>query len=146
MSDRVPHSHPEPVKLKPKPWRDTGEAVKGLFFHEALSKEPGVKAFTLMLSRPVEALARSKGKHCLAWLHRRVVRQLKPLGGRYRAGAVPFLFAIEESDSGRLHIHGEISIGDFGPERRSIRALRRVFAPIRAALKAAGGNWDEDRD
>lgn len=142
----LPHSHPESVRLKPKAWRDTGEAVKGLFFHEALASEPGVKAFTLMLTRPVEALARSKGKHCLAWLHRRVVRQLKPLGERYTSGAVPFWFAIEESDKGRLHIHGEISIGDLGAEKRTIRSLRRIFAPIRAELKAAGGNWDFDRD
>jgi hypothetical protein len=59
---------------------------------------------------------------------------------------VPFWFAIEESRKGRLHIHGEISVGDIGPEKRSIRSLRRILAPIRKALKAAGGKWDEDRD
>jgi hypothetical protein len=142
----LPCTHPESYKPKPKPWRDTGEAVKGLFFHEALSGQPSVKGFTLMLSRPVERRAQAMGTHCLAWLHRRVVRQLRPLGGRFASGAVPFWLAIEESGKGRLHIHGEISIGHIYGEKRTIRALRRVFAPIRKALKAAGGKWDWERD
>jgi hypothetical protein len=142
----LPCTHPELRRLKPKAWRDTGEAVRGLFFHEALASEPSVKAFTLMLSRPVERAARAKGKHCLDWLHRRVVRQLRPLGGRHGGGAVPFWFVIEENSKGRLHIHGEISIGHVYGAKRTVRAVRRVFAPIRKALKGAGGKWDEDRD
>jgi hypothetical protein len=59
---------------------------------------------------------------------------------------VEFWFAIEESRAGRLHIHGEISIGRVYGEKRTVRALRRVFAPIRKALKSAGGTWDADRD
>lgn len=142
----LPCSHPELFKPKRKPWRDRGEEVRGLFFHKALESEPGVKGFTLMLSRPIEALARAQGKGCLAWLHKRVVRKLKRLGGCHRGGAVPFWFAIEESRAGRLHIHGEISVGHVYGEKRTVRALRRVFAPIRKALKAAGGEWDADRD
>ena len=142
----LPCTHPDLFKPKRKPWEYSGEEIWGLFFHKALESEPGVKGFTLMLSRPVEALARAKGKHCLRWLHQRVVRKLKRLGVRYSGGAVPFWFAIEESRTGRLHIHGEISIGDVGAEKRSIRSLRRVLAPIRTALKAAGGKWDADRD
>jgi hypothetical protein len=115
-------------------------------YHAALADEPNVKGFTLMLSKPVEALARSKGKHCLRWLHKRFVRALKPLGDRYMNGAVPFWFVIEESDKGRLHIHGEISIGDVALSGRSIRSLRRVLEPIRQAMKSAGGVWDFDRD
>jgi hypothetical protein len=141
----LPSTHPELAKQKPKPWRDTGEAVRGLFLHEAMASEPSVKGFTLMLSRDVEKRARAQGKHCLAWLHRRVVRQLKPLGERYKAGAVPFWFGIEESRRmsrrARLHIHGEISTGDVGAEKRSMRSLRRIVAPLRKALKAAGGKW-----
>lgn len=99
-----------------------------------------------MLSRPVEALARAKGKHCLAWLHRRVVRQLRSISVHYNGGAVPFWFAIEESDKGRLHIHGEIAVGPIETEGRSVRTIRRVLSPIRNALKAAGGAWDKGRD
>jgi hypothetical protein len=85
---------------------------------------------------------------------KRVVRQLKPLGERYRAGAVPFLFVIEESRRmsrrARLHVHGLISFGDVGAEKRSMRSLRRIVAPIRKALERAGGNWvpefENDRD
>jgi len=120
--------------------------VKGLFLHKALETEPSVKGFTLMLTRPVKALARAQGKPCLSWLHRKVVRQLKRLRGRYSGGAMSFWFAIEESREGRLHIHGEISIGHVYGEKRTVRALRRVFAPIRKALKAAGGQWEPDRD
>jgi len=120
--------------------------VRGLFFHGALAGQPNVKGFTLMLSRPVERLARAKGKSCLRWLHKRVERALRPLGGRYTGGAAPFWLAIEESRAGRLHIHGEISIGPVYGEKRTIRALRCVFAPIRKALKSAGGKWDVERD
>jgi hypothetical protein len=55
------------------------------------------------------------------------------------------MFVIEESRRmsrrARLHIHGEISIGGVGAEKRSMRSLRRIVAPIRKALKAAGGKW-----
>ncbi len=142
----LPCSHPDSAKRRQKPWRDRGEEIHGVFFHAALASEPSVKGFTLMLSRPAEQLARANGKHCLAWLHRRVVRQLRPLGDRYGGGAVPFWFAIEESRKGRLHIHGEVSVGDIGAEKRSVRSLRRILAPIRAALKSAGGAWDWERD
>lgn len=74
------------------------------------------------------------------------MRSYRPLGERYSGGAAPFWFAIEESRAGRLHIHGEISIGHVYGGKRTVRALRRVFAPIRNALKAAGGQWDADRD
>ena len=143
----LPSSHPDSFKPKRKPWRDSGEEVRGLFFHAALASQPNVKGFTLMLSRRVERLARAKGKHCLRWLHKRVERALRPLGGRYTGGVVPFWLAIEEGrKTGRLHIHGEISIGPVYGEKRTIRALRRVFAPIRKALKSAGGAWDWERD
>jgi hypothetical protein len=60
---------------------------------------------------------------------------------------VPFWFAIEEgSRTGRLHIHCEISIGDVGAEKRTLRSLRRILAPIRKALRSVGGKWDVDRD
>jgi hypothetical protein len=107
-----------------------------------------------MLSRDVEKRARAQGKHCLRWLRKRVERQLRLLGERYKAGAVPFMFVIEESRRlslrARLHIHGQISIGDVGAEKRSMKSLRRVVAPLRKALERAGGNWvpefENDRD
>jgi hypothetical protein len=141
----LPCSHPDLFKPKRKPWRDTGEEINGLLFHKAMESEPGVKGFTLMLSRPVEALARAQGKHCLRWLHKRVKQKLARLS-RARGCPVEFWFAIEESRAGRLHIHGEISIGHVYGEKRTVRALRRAFAPIRKALKSAGGTWDADRD
>jgi hypothetical protein len=143
----LPCTHPDSFKPKRKPWEHSGEEVRGLFFHKAMESEPSVKGFSLMLSRPVEALARAQGKHCVAWLHKRVVRQLKPLGERYSGGAVPFWFAIQEQPTtGRIHVHGEISVGPVYGEKRTVRALRRVFAPVRKALKAAAGTWDADRD
>lgn len=142
----LPCNNPDSRKPAPKPWRDVGEEVRGLFFHKAMEGEPNVKGFTLMLSRRVEALARSKGAECLAWLHKRLVRKLRPLGERYNAGAAPFWFTIEESRAGRLHIHGEISLGEIAGDYRTVRQIRRVLAPLRKALKAAGGQWDPDRD
>jgi hypothetical protein len=68
------------------------------------------------------------------------------LGERYGDGAVPFWFVTEEIRARRLHIHGDISIGHVYGELRTVRALRRVFAPIRKVLKAASGKWDADRD
>lgn len=60
---------------------------------------------------------------------------------------MPFWFTIEEGDEdGRLHIHGEISFGDIHCAGKTMRALRRILAPIREALKAASGEWDSDRD
>jgi hypothetical protein len=141
----LPCTHPDSFKPKRKPWEYSCDEIHGLFFHKAMESKPSVKGFTLMLSRPVEALARAKGKHCLRWLHRRVVRELTRLG-RARGCPVEFWFAIEESRAGRLHIHGEISVGHVYGEKRTVRALRRIFAPIRKALKSAGGKWNADRD
>jgi hypothetical protein len=118
---------------KPKQWRDVGEEVKGLFFHATIKSYPHVKGFTLRLSDHVESLARAKGRHCLAWLHRRVVRELKRAVCHPQAKPVPFWFAIEEADDGALHIHGEIA---FDPT---------LSDKVRTALKSAGGKWLEQR-
>ena len=76
--------------------------ARPLFPQSAGTREPSVKRLHLDAQPDsVEALARAKGKHCLAWLHRRLVRQLKPLGEHYSGGgAVPFWFAIEEAAPG----------------------------------------------
>jgi hypothetical protein len=138
----LPSTHHELPRKALKAWRDTGTAIKGLFLHEALASEPSVKAFTLMLSMDVEKHVRALGKHGLAWLHRRVVRQLRPLRDLCRAGAVPFVFVLEESRRmsrrARLHIHGEISMGPSVSERD--------VEKFRAALKRAGGNWVPEYD
>ena len=100
-----------------------------------------------MLSLPVEQLMRAKGKHALAWLHRRVVRQLRRLGGSYGGGVVLWWLAIQEQPStGRLHAHGEISLGHISIDGLSTRQVRRVCESLRNALKAAGGQWDAERD
>jgi hypothetical protein len=145
----LPISHPDTKRRKHPLWRDTGEKVRGLIFHETLAGEPKirVKAFTLMLSKPVEAQARFKGKNCLAWLHKRLVRQLRRVDSLYPSGDADFWFAIEEGErSGKLHLHGEIAIPLPPGEKHSVRDVRRVYAPIRTALKRAGGQWDEERD
>ena len=114
---------------KPKPWRDIHEDVRGLFFHTAIKATANHHGFTLRLSKRVETLARAKRKHCLAWLHRRVVRHLRLTVGAPEGVPVPFWFAIEEDDRGELHLHGEISVDP---------VLRKL---IRIALDDAGGNW-----
>lgn len=121
-----------PRSVAPKAWRDTHDDVRGLFYAVAIRIGGNVRKFDLNLSEEVEALARSQGKHCLAWLHRRVVRQLRRAPGASQGLSTPFWFAIEESDKGRLHIHGEIA---FEPHRVKI---------IREALKKAGGRWAGD--
>ena len=88
--------------LKPKPWRDLHEEVRGLFFHAAMKATPGLHGFTLRLSKHVEALARAQEKHCLAWIHRRVVRSLRTAVGAPGGLPVPFWFAIEENGEGSL--------------------------------------------
>jgi hypothetical protein len=118
--------------MSPKAWRDTHDDVRGLFYAVAIRKAGNVRKFDLNLSDNVEALARGQGKHCLAWLHRRVVRHLRCALGASQDIPTPFWFATEESDKGRLHIHGEIA---FEPHREKL---------IREALKAAGGRWDEE--
>jgi hypothetical protein len=125
----LPLTHPDVAKSKPKPWRDAGEELRGLFYHDAMKSLPNVRAFTLCLSDDVQRLARGQGKHCLAWLHKRVVRHLRATGD----APTPFWFAIEESDGkGELHAHGEIVAC---PEKEKA---------VRAALKTAGGKWERD--
>jgi hypothetical protein len=125
----LPCTHPDIAKPKPKPWRDAGEEIRGLFYHDAMRAMPNVRGFTLRLSDDVQRLARGQGKHCLAWLHKRVVRHLRATGGP----PTPFWFAIEESDGkGELHCHGEIVVC---PEKEKA---------IRGALKSAGGEWERD--
>jgi hypothetical protein len=118
--------------MSPKAWRDTHDDVRGLFYAVAIRIGGNVRKFDLNLSQEVETLARDQGKHCLAWLHRRVVRHLRRALGASLGIPTPFWFAIEESDKGRLHTHGEIA---FEPHREKL---------IREALKAAGGRWDEE--
>jgi hypothetical protein len=120
--------------MTPRAWRDTHDDVRGLFYAVAIRKAGNVRKFDLNLSDDVEALARGQGKHCLAWLHRRVVRHLRRALGASQGIPTPFWFATEESDEGRLHIHGEIA---FEPHREKL---------IRKALKAAGGRWEGDSE
>jgi hypothetical protein len=120
--------------MSPKAWRDTHDDVRGLFYAVAIRIGGNVRKFDLNLSQVVEALARGQGKQCLAWLHRRVVRHLRRALGASKGIPTPFWFATEESDEGRLHIHGEIA---FEPHREKL---------IREALKAAGGRWEKDAE
>jgi hypothetical protein len=120
--------------MSPKAWRDTHDDVRGLFYAVAIRKGGNVRKFDLNLSQEVETLARDQGKHCLAWLHRRVVRQLRRVLGASTGIPTPFWFATEESDKGRLHIHGEIA---FEPHREKL---------IRKALKTAGGAWADESE
>jgi hypothetical protein len=66
-----------PYPMTPKAWRDTHDDVRGLFYAVAIRIGGNVRKFDLNLSGEIEALARGQGAHCLAWLHRRVVRQLQ---------------------------------------------------------------------
>lgn len=118
-----------PYPIRPKAWRDTHEDVRGLFYAVGVRISGNVRKFDLNLSERVEALARGQGAHCVAWMHRRVVRQLRLALGELTGLPTPFWFAAEESRSGRLHLHGEIS---FEPQHDK---------SIRKALKRAGGAW-----
>jgi hypothetical protein len=120
--------------MTPKAWRDTHDDVRGLFYAVAIRVGGNVRKFDLNLSSRVEAIARGQRKHCLAWLHRRVVRQLQRTLGASVGVPTPFWFAIEESDKGVLHAHGEIA---FEPHLEKL---------IRKALKAAGGAWAKENE
>ena len=124
----LPITHPDLPKKKRKAWRDAGEEVRGLFYHRAMADLPNVRAFTLMLSADVQRCAKAQGKHCLRWLRKRVVRQLRRTGDL----PTPFWFALEESDKGALHAHGEIVVP---PD---------LEKAVRSALKSAAGKWDRD--
>jgi hypothetical protein len=122
-----------PMSLTPskyRQWRDAGESVRGLMFHAAMSRLYHVRGFTLRLSDKIEEEARSRGKHCLAHLHKRIElylrRVLKPFGAKCRY----WWIKIEEAPKdGALHIHGGIQVD---PQ----------FEPmIRKALKGVGGKW-----
>lgn len=113
-------------------FRDTHHDVRGLFYAVAIRIGGNVRKFDLNLSDKIEVLARGQGKHCLAWLHQRVVQRLRRALGASQGIPTPFWFAIEESDKGVLHAHGEIA---FEPHREKL---------IRKALKTAGGRWEKD--
>ena len=129
----LPTCNPEKL-LTPRKWRDTGEDIRGLFFHEALrdyarAKGLTYRAYTLRLGKEVEAAARAQGPQCLDYLRHRFALELKnalePRQGEYMA----WWFAIEEDDKGALHIHGEIAFREIDRRR------------LRKALCKAGGKW-----
>jgi hypothetical protein len=122
-------SSPHEARHTPKPWESTGEELRGLFYHAAILSHGNVRGFTLRLSKAVEIDARGRGKHCLAWLHERVVRELRRAVGASEATPTPFWFSAEEDNKGALHIHGVIA---FDPAH---------VKPIRKGLTTAGGKW-----
>jgi hypothetical protein len=126
------HSH---TYRKPKPWRDTSDNVRGLFYHQAvkaIASERGLlhRGFTLRLSNDVERVARCRGKGCLESLHRRVRQHLRrALRASYDVSGTVWWFAIEEAHDSALHLHGEI-------------AFQSADLPVvRRALRGAGGEW-----
>lgn len=116
----------------PKAWRDTHDDVRGLFYAVAIRIGGNVRKFDLNLSTEIEALARLQGRHCVAWMHRRVVRQLRKSLATPSASPIAFWFAAEEGKAGQLHLHGEIG---FEPH---------LEKSIREALKMAGGAWRKE--
>jgi hypothetical protein len=109
----------------PAPWRDVSDILVVTFRHLGLKAFGPVLAFTLNLSPEVEALARSQSSP-VGWLHDRISHQLE----RVLMRPVEFHLVLEE-EGGRLHIHGEFQIA------------AEEAKDARAALRAAGGKWDE---
>jgi hypothetical protein len=104
--------------------------VKAVFATAALlmAERPAV-AFTFNLTE--QAIEKAKGHPAgfLDSLKRSLDAELRKAFG----SVFPYLFAIDISDKGRLHIHGA-----FLPPAISIRAVRK----IRAAMKDAWDRWD----
>lgn len=120
-----PISLPETGKsLSHQAWRDTGDEVKGLFYHLALKERGAVYSIALRLRPDVEAKARSQGVAALNWLRDRAAYHLEAALGR----PVAFWLTLEEA-SGVLHLHGEIGVG---PDEQDAARL---------ALRKAGGLW-----
>lgn len=97
------------------------DPLRLLYLHHACTSSGPTIAFSLNLSPKIEAKARQQTS-AAGWLLRRITRELPGHLDR------PFVwFALEETDEGRLHLHGEI----VGPEH--------AVSLIREALRRAGG-------
>lgn len=110
----------------PAEWRDLSDEFAVEWFHYGLQSLGPTTSFTLNLSPEIEAKARLKGSD---WLFRRVRYHLQNAFGR----KPEFWFALELTDTQRLHVHGEL------------QAAPHELAAVRKALRLAGGEWDQVR-
>ncbi|MBN8180070.1 hypothetical protein [Roseibium aggregatum] len=121
---------PEPGG-KPKPWRDSYLITKLFFAHLAVVESGKGFAVTVNLSPEVEAAARNSPDGALNYIRRRIARRLRDVAGISEL----WWFAIEETDEGRLHLHGEVSCE---PDENT-------KANVRCQLRKAGGEWKTTR-
>ncbi len=121
---------PEPGS-RPKPWRDSYLVTKLFFAHLAVVESGKGFAVTVNLSPEVEAAARNSPGGALNYIRRRIARYLHEVKGVSEL----WWFAIEETDDGRLHLHGEVSC----EQDAKTRAL------VRRQLRKAGGEWKSAR-
>ncbi|WP_415717713.1 hypothetical protein [Roseibium sp.] len=116
---------------KPKPWRDCYLVTKLFFAHLAVVESGKGFAVTMNLSPEVEAAARESEDGALNYIRRRIAWRLRDVAGVSEL----WWFAIEETDEGRLHLHGEVSCE---PDKKT-------KANVRRQLRRAGGEWKTTR-
>ncbi|EEE45896.2 hypothetical protein [Roseibium alexandrii] len=122
---------PNKEKKKPPLWRDTSQLTKAFFSHLAIMETGQAVGVTVNLSSEIERLARANKKGALDYIRRRIDRYFKAIDGLCEN----WWFCIEETDCGRLHLHGELSASEDENDRRRIRR----------ALRRAAGEWSTNR-
>jgi hypothetical protein len=116
----------------PAQWRDVSDPLRLLYLHHACTSSGPTIAFSLNLSPKIEEKARQQ-KSAAGWLLRRIMREPGHLDR-------PFVwFVLEETDEGRLHLHGEI----VGPEH-AVSLLREALRRAGSIEKARG--WAKQAD
>ncbi len=134
-----PQPHPTPAndntetavnsdRRAPPSWQFTTDVAKLWAANEALTNNGEAYAFTLNLGPAIEKAANDNKAGPMAYLERRIRERLK--------AALPdrkllYWLSLELTKSGRLHVHGGISVP--GPSDLPL---------VREALISAGGKWD----
>ena len=117
------------IKHRPTPWRDTSLLLRTVFFHKALTLSKHAYSVTLILSPELQGKLIGRGEN--GWMLQRAAideRFRRTLG--YRPS---YWLVMEQSDRGKLHLHGAINV----PELE--------LAKMKAALLQAGGRVESKR-
>lgn len=115
-------------KTYPAQWRSTSDETRLEWFHHAISSAGAVHSFSLNLNDETEHRFKRE-PDAAGWMADRIAKSFKATFGRQ----VQFWFAVEVSDGGRVHLHGELSVSASDAKR------------ARAALRKAGGEWSSNR-
>lgn len=116
-------------------WDHTGDLLKGMAWGIAVH-ERGGRTLNLNLGPKVIDAARRHEQGFATYMRRRISSHLKGAATQLGLPAPDFFFMVEDSDLGKVHLHGGILLPDDKKARDAFRA----------ALMAAGGEWRGGRN